>query len=213
MKFSDLNNRHAGDPIWIIGTGPGLDSVPVDEITGPRILINRAAFVTPDSHGESYWLVVDDAWTAQQPGPWTGYLDGISAGSIGLTGVFRTPLLAGKNGVKNPAAPMGDNIVHFDGESDDAGRLMQTRDEIAVSGRLFQQFGTGATAAHLAWYLGASRVILAGLDGTPGHAKRLEHLYDNRRGSDVAYAMAGNCLKRTLKALNLPSEERRAVTA
>ncbi len=208
MKFSTLNNIHAGKTIWIIGTGPGLDAVEPEEIDGPRIMLNRAAFVTPDSIGESYWMVVDDAWGAKQPGPWRGYLDGIQAGSIAMTAVLRNNLLTGKNDTPTVPAPHGHNIVHFDGEPDGHDRLFQTRDEIAESGRLFQECGTGAIAAHLAWYLGASKVILVGLDGSPGHAKRLAHLYDHRVGSTLGYALARQCLMRTLDTLNLPHIER-----
>lgn len=183
MRFADLKNRHAGDPIWVIGTGPSLDALDADDVVGPRIYLNRAAFVMSPSRGETYWLVADDCWGNKVPGPWGPHLEDIRAGGCGEIAVLRDPLLTGRSDCPTVPPPTGPNIVTWR-EDRFKDCLYLNRDELAEAGTLHMWTGTASPAVHLAWFLGAVRVNLVGIDGTRGWAQKLSHLYTNQAAGD-----------------------------
>jgi hypothetical protein len=161
MTFADLCNRHAGRPVLLVGTGPSLDRFP-REFGGPRVLINRAAFVV-EPRADDYWFVVDDAWGLGVPGPWHEHLGEVMAGN-GRVAVFRAPLLARVRFVDPPAGP---NVVHY-GVARDRNReaaLTLTREQVSARSELYERIGSAASALHLCWYLGASQVMTCGIDG------------------------------------------------
>jgi hypothetical protein len=203
MTFADLKNRHADQTITVCGTGPSLDYLDQKSIVGPRIYINRAAFALPYSDGETFWLVLDDAWGRNVKGPWLPFLSSVKFG-CGVTGVFRDPLL-GMGGFTEP--PKGPNIVHFkDFKQRRDDLLGMSREEIATAGALYQLAGTGCTALHFAWYLGASKVRVAGLDGGDGYAKRLRQFYDKDRKGGSGYEMAMQAVRKVISAKGLEVE-------
>lgn len=189
MNFADLKNKHAGESVIICGTGPSLDKLEDSMLEGkPRIFLNRAAFALPAEVGKSYWLVVDDAWGMKVPGPWADHLKRIQDGSAKTIGVFRDPLMA-ESGFK--PSPEGENIVHFTDPMNRREQVLElSREELASTGQLYQYSGTGATAIHLAWYMGASSVTLCGLDGGDGFAKRLSQFYTKQQRGGFGYWMA-----------------------
>lgn len=203
MTFADLKNRHEGQTITVCGTGPSLDWLDAKAMTGPRIYLNRTAFAMPYSEGETYWFAMDDAWGKKVKGPWLSFLQSVRFG-CGVTGVFRDPLL-GAGGF--PDAPKGDNIIHFKDFRTNRDQLLgMTRDQIAEAGALYQFAGTGCTAIHFAWYLGAPKVRLAGLDGGDGYAKRLARFYDKDKRGGSGYELAQQSVRKVLDVLKLEVE-------
>jgi hypothetical protein len=202
VNFSDLKNRHAGATVTICATGPSLDLLDICQLSGPRIVINRAAFALPSSVGESYWLVVDDAFDSRPcPGPWKETLATIQRGDSGLIGVFRDPLL----GMHDfPPAPRGEAIIHFkDARKRRDDLLGMDRDQVAALGELYQFTGTGATALHLAWFMGAGTIELYGFDGKDGYAQRLRQFYDAPAKGGIGYGLSREHALKVIRALNL----------
>lgn len=194
-----LLNRHQGETIWVIGTGPSLNDLDDDELTGPRILLNRTAFSLPISPGETYWLVADDCWGLGIPGPWYQTLNELIEGKNGLTGIFRNPLMRGN---QLCAPPSGENIYHFQGNKLQ-NVLELNRQKLALIGMLYQFAGTAATALHLAWLMGADSVNLIGCDGSDGYAERLLQWYDKPQRGGFGYLMAGESVHDVVGALKL----------
>ena len=184
MEFADLKLRHRGQRVLICGTGPSLDDL--DDVRGPRILIHRAAFTVPRSRDETYWLVLDDCWGMETPGPWDQTLDDLRAGRGDMVGLFRNPLGAVK--VRVPA-PTGPNIITWDGSRpQNSDVLALTRDELVDRRVLYTWCGSAGPAVHLAWLMGASKILLAGIDGTDGHAEQLTGYYEKMRRGGFGYA-------------------------
>jgi len=180
MEFSSLANLHAGQTCWICGTGPSLDDLDDAAVHGPRILINRAAFTVPAAAGQTYWLVLDDAWRLGVSGPWAAVLGAVMSGAAGMVGVFRNPMLC-RGQLTHP--PRGEHIATFGagfGRGNREQILELGREEVGVIGQLYERIGSAATAMHLAWYLGCERVVLAGIDGgkAGGVARRVAHWYE-----------------------------------
>jgi len=202
LTLADLADRHAGERILICGTGPSLDAVDALRVTGPRIFIHRAAFAMPRSKDETYWLVNDNCWRLGTLGPWHRLLEAIRAGTADMLGVFRDPM--GDNGKPSPA-PQGRNICRWHGFTEDAVRALQlTREEVLARNVLYMEAGTGATAVHLAWVLGAREVVLAGFDGGEGHAQCVAEFYEqpDTRGG-LGYLPAQDCVENALTQLNM----------
>lgn len=205
LGIGHLLNKHKDATVWICGTGPSLDNIEDAEITGPRIYLNRAAFALPAEEGQTYWLVADDAWGKKIPGPWAATRDAILRRRSPLYGVFRQPLFGADNAKIN--APTGHNVYLWHGNKQDA-LLNMPREDIARSNTLHQFAGTGAPAVHLAWLMGARKVILAGLDGTDGYAKRLAEFYDKPALGGFGYAAARIDTEDVISALKLEYEDR-----
>ena len=197
MKFADLKNRHAGKPIWIVGTGASLDRLDLSTITGPRIYQHRAAMVLPALPGETYWLVLDDAWRMNAVGDWFETLEDVRAGRANMMGVFRDPI-SGRKSKKQPA-PRGQNIVHFDGTKD----IESSRDRIARTGKLHLRSGSLATAIHLAWFMGGSEILTAGQAGG-GFAKIMQSQYGSitQRGG-YGYQPGQECAREIAEKLGI----------
>jgi len=191
MNFADLKNRHQGETIWIIGTGPGLDrlvSSPADLI-GPRIFLNRSAYVAPPSDGETYWLVMDDVFGGHGNGAhWDDHLAKVISGKAETLAVFRDPLL---NRDPPTPAPRGENILTWAHNTvRPKSRLLDlSRDEVADIGALYVECGSAAPAAHLAWFMGADMIRFVGLDGGHQRAKCLQQYYDTPSRGGWGYGM------------------------
>jgi hypothetical protein len=199
VNFSDLNNRHAGATILICGTGPSLDTL--TRFTGPRIFLNRAAFVLPASAGETYWMTLDDCWSKGIKGPWAEHLAAVKSGAARTIGVFRDPLLADHGFTP---VQKHENIIGFGDAGTGRDELLKmSRDQIAQVGQLYQFCGTGSTAVHLAWYMGAGRIVLAGLDGGAGHAKRLDEFYDAPIPGAPGYSLAQEKMRYVIEKLEI----------
>lgn len=176
MRFDALMDRHRGEACWIVGTGPSLDAIDPAEITGPRIYLNRAAFAYPAERYCTYWLVADDAWGQKIEGPWDAHLQKVISGDADTILLARDPLLVPTGWHATP--PKGNHIVHWKSTHKPRAELRcLTRPELAQRGELYSHCGTAAPAIHAAWLMGCTRVILAGIDGTDGHAKSLQQWY------------------------------------
>ena len=176
--LADLNNKHGGKECWIFGTGPSLDSIDMDTVTGPRILINRAAFAVPYSDDETYWMVIDNWWEYDVTDTWYKTLDRVKSG-CGMIGVFRDnskiPLFpTGSNVTNKIPSRISENIIIWDcvGKIDNEC-LYYTREEVASKNKLYPSSGSINSAVHLAWYMVCHKIKLVGVDGTvkitPGH--------------------------------------------
>ena len=191
LGLIDIANRHEGQAVWIIGTGPSLARVDLEVIDGPRICLNRAMFATRIVRDATYWMFVDDPWAKEVPGPWKEYLLKTFRG-VGITAVMRRKLMTG-TGFSN--APDGPNVVHFDyWNRNDAEKLgdirTHDRDRVIAANQLYCYTGTAAPAIHLARVLGARKVILVGIDGTDGHGPQVAQWYDKPTRGGFGYAMS-----------------------
>ena len=202
-----LLNRHKGETVWICGTGPSLDDVEDSEITGPRIYLNRAAFGLPTKDGCSYWLVADDAWGKGIPGPWAKTLRGVLGNYSDLYGVFRNPLFGVDN--TNVPPPRGDRCYLWHGKGD-TGLLGKTREQVAMFNTLYMFAGTASPAIHLAWLMGASKIIIAGCDGSDGYASRLQQFYDQPARGGFGYMAAKADAVNIINRLGIECEDRSA---
>lgn len=208
MKLADLKHRHAGATVWIIGTGPGLDQLDPGEITGPRVLLNRAAFLPEFTRtakpGESYWLVMDDAGFLDPNQPWwLEHLGRVVMGRANQTAVFRDPLL---NSKPMTDAPHGDNIITWGAMPSVGSRrdaLKFDRDRVCSDDFLYVECGSAAPATHLAWLMGAAAVRYVGLDGGRGRAACLQRFYGEPEMPGFGYSMSTSCAYEVADALGL----------
>ncbi len=206
MNFADLNNLHAGRTAYIIGTGPSLDEFDFDSIDvfdqGFLIAIHRAIGIIPQNlYARTYWQVLDDAWTMGTPGPWHRWRDQLTAGN-GVTGLFRDPLYMPKQ--PWTPAPVHPAIARFGSpRKGDKTILTDGREEIARRGDLYTYAGSGCTAIHAAWYMGAKRSVLVGLDGSDGHAVCLDQWYDSPVRGGLGYVPARDCMLEAASKLGL----------
>ena len=178
-RLAELENKHAGKECWVVGRGPSLDNIDPQSITGPRIYMNRTAFVLPASADETYWMVNDNTWLMGDGGMWNEYLEMVRNG-CGVIGVFRNPMYVWKlgadgsfkmNWVETPA-PAGDNIIYWDGSKPiNPDALYYMREEVTQRNMLYSQRGSLCIAVHLAWYMGCEVIHMVGIDGTVGHAE------------------------------------------
>jgi len=208
MRFRMLKDRHVGETCWIVGTGPSLDAIDPDTITGPRIYLNRAAFVLPAERYMTYWLVADDAWGQKIEGPWNEHLHRVISGDAATILLARDPLLVPGGAHAKPQD--GPHIAHWKSSHTPRQALRcMTRDELADSGELYSHCGTAAPAIHAAWLMGCTRVILAGIDGTDGHAKCLQQYYTAKptRGGLGYMTSRGDAIE-TAEALRLEIDDR-----
>lgn len=210
MDFADLKNRHAGKTAYIIGTGPSLDdfdfaTVGADDFI---IAIHRAVFIVPVLPGRLYWQVLDDAWAMEVPGPWEACLTCIEAES-GVIGLFKDPLNVPPQ-LENSRTkiPETENVVRFTGGIKGNWKQLElSRDKLARLGGLFTYAGSGATAAHAAFYMGAAQLVLVGLDGGDGYAQRLSEWYDKPAKGGFGYVAQREILEETIKRLGIPAAD------
>ena len=216
MIFRDLNRRHAGATCWIFGTGPGLDRFIEAAPTigdGIVIAIHRAIGVAPVPRGRTYWQVLDDAWGLGVPGPWDVWLDEVCSddaetrlGGGRVTGLFRDPLYHGA-GPHTPA-PVHPHIVRFSARRKRDHRVLgYPHDVVAQYGHLYTFCGSGCTAVHAAWYLGAVRCRLVGLDGGDGYARCLAQWYDRPGRGGAGYVVARCALEECAESLDINIED------
>jgi hypothetical protein len=208
MKFANLMDRHKGETCWIVGTGPSLDAIDPADITGPRIYLNRAAFALPAERYVTYWLVADDAWGQQIEGPWSEHLRNVIRGDADTILLARNPLLVPSGAHTKPHD--GPHIVHWKSQHAPRAALRcMTRTEIAECGELYSHCGTAAPAIHAAWFMGCTRIILTGIDGTDGHAACLEPYYTQRpRKGGLGYMTSRGDAIETAAALNMEIDDR-----
>ena len=198
MKFADLNNLYKGETIYIIGTGPSLDNFDMDRVDGIQIAIHRAIGIVDMRRNDTFWQVLDDAWSMDVPGPWGEWLSRIKSDGFGL---FRDPLMK----PAKPWTPIPDhpNIIGFKSSKGSVDCLHYSRDRLAESGNLFTYCGSGCTAVHAAWYMGAEKIIMVGFDAGDGYAKRLRQWYDKPARGGFGYVMAHIWLKETIERLKI----------
>ena len=60
------------------------------------------------------------------------------------------------------------------------------------------------TAIHLAWLMGAERIVLAGIDGTDGYAARVRGQYDSDARGGFGYGQSKVSALETAESLGLP---------
>jgi len=200
-NLAELKNKHIGKTCWVFGTGPSLDVIPLGEIAGPRIFINRTAFVLPHSLGESYWFVMDNAWNSKKAGDWDSELKRLHNGKANMVGVFRNPSGKRKNKIKPPKRK---NIVYWNASKMENGDVLKyTKDEIVEKNVLFSWSGSCASATHLAWFMGCSTVRYAGIDGTDGFANLVKGQYDTVENGAGGYVLSKKEALRVAKQLNM----------
>ena len=132
-----------------------------------------------------------DDWRSQHiPGQWEQWLEWCYAGKI--TGIFLDPMFGSQRQWIDP--PRGEHIATFarpEQHGDPVCLLDVSRKKVADTGKLYQFCGTGATAIHLAYLMGADEVTLVGLDGADGNATILnEHYKDCPRSGKANYGLA-----------------------
>lgn len=175
MTWEQLNNSHAGMCAYIFGRGPSLDRWHESGIVIPEnafsIGINSVCLAMPVDFSVSgdvdanLWMGTDTTW------------------------VRGVPYLQHNNGGESWHLPdeclwflTTENTTH--GRN---GRLKQTRDEIARYHRLYCASSSLHPAIHLAWYLGASDVVLVGVDGSGGRCRLTEATPGRQPPPDSVY--------------------------
>ena len=206
MRMRNLCNKHYEETAWIFGTGASLDAADFAEVEGVRICLNRAIGAVPHVDGQTYWLVADDAWGKEVPGPWDKWFHDLVFGN-GVIGVFQDPLLGPKR-TQTPV-PDAENIVKYkiqwSGNPDPI--LDMDREIIALNETLYSFSGTAPTAAHLAWFMGCDRVVIVGCDGDGTIANRVRQWYDD--GPIKAnHKMSRDYLQHVIDTLDLEYENR-----
>lgn len=198
MTLAALLNRHSGETVYLVGTGPSLDGFQFDPAL-PRVLINHAVFVCPIEPGRTYgmWLdeqaVHDPAWYASLP-------DGIE---------YVLPKKLMKEGGAISPPPIK-NLTTFR-RSACARVRDRTREECAAAEILYEFCGTATTAAFLCWFMGAARVVLVGIDGTAGkqaqRAEIVKPFYKMKQEESPRYAFIKlECLQ-ILKKKEIPFDD------
>lgn len=163
MTFPQLANLHAGRPAVVIGKGPSLDAWLVAGCPQPagavRIGVNQVAALVP----EVRYSVSGDCQMEHYTHLRTHWLRGVP---------YERP-----DGSVVTELPAGGGDW-FDAETSlnpvkRADRLLQSREMLAATRRLFCETGSGNPAVHLAWYLGCDSLMLVGMDGGPARAQCL----------------------------------------
>lgn len=163
MTFPQLANLHAGRPAVVIGKGPSLDAWLAAGCPQPagavRIGVNQVAALVP----EVRYSVSGDCQMEHYTHLRTHWLRGVP---------YERP-----DGSVVTELPAGGGDW-FDAETSlnpvkRADRLLQSREMLAATRRLFCELGSGNPAVHLAWYLGCDSLMLVGMDGGPARAQCL----------------------------------------
>ena len=179
MRLRNICNKHVGETAWIFGTGSTLDDVDFDKVDGVRICLNRAIGAVPHVAGQTYWMVVDDAWSKSVPGPWDKWFHDMVFGD-GVIGLFQDPMFGPKR-TKTPV-PDADNIIkfHIQWDGDSKRLLNMPREIIALHETLYSFSGTAPIAAHAAWMMGCKDINIVGCDGDGSIANRVRQWYDDK---------------------------------
>jgi len=179
MRLAQLCDKHIEETAYIFATGASLDRFNMSTINGPRICLNRTIGIVPIKENETYWLVCDDAWGKGVPGLWDKWFHDMVFGN-GAIGVFQDPLFGAKR--TKVKVPIAENIApfHIRWDEDPDDLLDWSREVIALNALLYSFSGTAAIAAHLAWLMGCTDVVLVGCDGDGTTAKCLSQWYDDK---------------------------------
>lgn len=196
MNFAGLNNRHAGATILLVGSGPSLDWFNFDAFEDcPRVLVNHALRVSPILPDQSYWIYgdaqerIDPEWRVNLP-----------------AGVWEVLPCRLNHRAGSDPAPRGKRVVTFTRATGN-GILCSSRAAIAHHGILYEFCGTATMAAHLAWYLGAVRVVLVGIDGTAGRASCVQGFYRYQGAESQGYDRIRKSVLNVLKANGLTFDD------
>jgi hypothetical protein len=161
MHWHELNNIYADKTVAILGRGPTLDDwlsstnkPHVDAVIG----INSVCLET-----KCDFSVSCDADADNLIGPNTHWVRGL-------------PYVRNKTHEETWSLPEGARDLWFIHSEQGKSalrekRLLQSRDEIAVSRKLYCASSSAHPAVHFAHYLGFKSVIIAGIDGYGGRAK------------------------------------------
>jgi hypothetical protein len=157
MTFENLNNRYAGFPCILLGRGPSLDKWLENkpDTSGHIVIgINNVCSVTKTHYSIS--CDQDANQWSHHPTQWIRGIPYLNAWGKESSFLPDDSL---------PFAHFGNTV---EGR---AGRLRQTRDELAKSKQLYIATSSSHPAIHFAYYLGCSSLTLVGFDGTGGRAK------------------------------------------
>lgn len=199
-RLADLRERHAGATIHIVGCGPSLDRFDLAAFERPgsiSICVNHAIDVVP-RRSARYWILQD--------------ID------VARSFAYRKPLCARLVPTTILEALAQDHTEIFRAWANDYFTLWRpqtdtpvvTRDAAAASYSLYVCQGTVTPAAHLAWFLGAGRVVFVGCDGGVGtsaeqaNAVRTAEERQSRVGVD--YTLMRRSAERVLRLLRVPFE-------
>lgn len=171
MRFRELMNRHEGETVYVIGSGPSLDALDPETMgDSPRVVLTRLIHepcAVPVVADKTYWVYLD--WMDPAECPW--WRTRVPAGVWEVTPY---ELLDARTTVQ---AESGARTVHFRIEREHKKALAMSREECAESETLYGMAGSGVAAAHLAWYLGAGHIVFAGIDGGGGNAELVRDRY------------------------------------
>ncbi len=198
MNFKDLNNRHAGENILVVGSGISANLIARNSnvFEGlPRVLLNHQCIKGDIVNDKTYGIFTDnqldydiDWWSKIKPG-------------VQLV----LPSMHMRYGKKNIYEITKSNAIIFDYDT----RTIKTdRDKISADNSLYAFCGTATTAVHLAYYLGAKKIILVGIDGTTrrDRARDIEDIYPKevKNANPDAYRTIKKSVIELLHNLGMP---------
>jgi len=202
IPLRDLMDRHAGERVWIFGKGPSLDRVQWNLLppAEARIYVNHAVKSDPTAGAEPIWgryFIALDAGTFRD-------LGGVPAGCVGLVPTNLSPEFE-----KDPQGDPRQSGRPWVSFTNSSPYMEGRKGEVAEREILYTCCGTATPAAHLAWFMGAAEVAIAGCDGGADYAQcvkdRLGYDYDARHvGMPANYDRFRASMLRVLRVLRVP---------
>ena len=157
-----LANVFAGQPCIIAGKGPSFGEwAALGHLAQPNTVfigINHAANAMPFA---CFGVSTDDIEALVPRKPHVQWVRGIP---------YRSYCNGTSSPTKDNSTVHEDDFTFVHTEECDKSRLEQTREQLAVSRKLYCHGSSAHPAIHFAWYLGCQRPVFFGLDGGSGYA-------------------------------------------
>lgn len=170
LPLAGLRNRHAGETAVVVGRGPtNFDYRKLSEFAGPVFFLNDAVQLDRHAVGAAYLVAVDNEMVRLLYRP-----------------LKAVPVLPRSLAGSLASVPVDLSVVYYECDRTPRERLLlQSREQLAALGELYNGSVTIMTALHLVWYCGCVGVVFIGCDGLnePNGLRRLgaaTNGYDSR---------------------------------
>ena len=172
MNFADLKDAHVNEDMIVVGNGPSLRNIPIGFLDSrPTVVTNFFRPHMPDWFKPTYWTCLDDPPMSLIP-----KLPGI----IKLVPLKHQNKVEAANLVKHL-----DETVFYLLDDEVPGFVHHESSGMTYSTSI-------ASAAHLAYYMGAKRIFVVGFDCTTGHKASSVNDRHSGRTDSVHFYDEGN---------------------